>query len=136
MRKEGRPLLKDIMLWLRACFLLHDDVVRCREKCHQWAGGVYCSYKDTADLGDLREVLLAGFEPAEAPKQREEFVFEAWQGILLRRGSKYDQRLQEIAKKAASDVANPEGSLAKFISLQKALRAGFAEDSFQDTVSW
>ena len=97
---------------------------------------MYCSYKDTADLGDLREVLLAGFEPAEAPKQREEFVFEAWQGILLRRASKYDQHLQEIAKKAASDVANPEGSLAKFISLQKALRAGFAEDSFQDTVSW
>ena len=40
------------------------------------SGGVYCSYKDNESLGQLREVLLAGFEPKEVPKKAEKFSFE------------------------------------------------------------
>ncbi|CAE7602347.1 tycA [Symbiodinium sp. CCMP2456] len=74
-------------------------------------GGSYCSYKDSMALGQLREVLLAGFEPKEAPSQGEKFLFEEIDTV---RDSK------------------PDRSLDSFIALQRALRSGFAEAKFQE----
>ena len=46
------------------------------------SGGVYSSYKDSAELGEVRQVLLAGFEPEAAPREGEDFVFKARAGRM------------------------------------------------------
>ena len=51
-------------------------------ECFEVEGGSFCSYKDSMALGQLREVLLAGFEPKKAPNQGEKFLFEADPRVL------------------------------------------------------
>ena len=51
-------------------------------ECFEVGGGSYCSYKDSMALGHLQEVLLAGFEPKEAPNQGEKFLFEVHARVL------------------------------------------------------
>eukprot|EP00913_Durusdinium_trenchii_P034313 g32105.t1 len=75
------------------------------------AGGVYRPYKDKDAVGSVREVLLAGFD-GEPPEE----------GLKIRLGEK---------DSAHSCIASPS-SLQDFLILQKELRAGFAEDTFQE----
>lgn len=74
-------------------------------------GGVYRPYKDKDAVGSVREVLLAGFD-GEPPEE----------GLEIRLGEK------DIAEEC---IASPS-SLQDFLILQKELRAGFAEDTFQE----
>lgn len=78
-------------------------------------GGVYWPYKDKDAIGSTREVLLAGFD-GEPPENGLEIH-------VAEEDLKDCQDLTEVVRPA---------SLDGFLILQKELKAGFADESFQE----
>lgn len=112
-----KALFKDLRHSLATYFLQDSKVSSFSGQLMHKEGGVYRPYKDKDAIGSTREVLLAGFE-GEPPATGLE--------IQVAEEDLKDQDCQDLSK-----VVQP-ASLDEFLILQKELKAGFADENFQE----
>eukprot|EP00435_Cladocopium_sp_Y103_P018082 s4606_g4.t1 len=111
-----KALFRDLRHSLAKYFLQDSKVSSFSGQLMHKEGGVYRPYKDKDAIGSTREVLLAGFE-GEPPQSGLE--------IHVAEEDLKDCDLSEVRP-------DRPASLDEFLILQKELKAGFADESFQE----